>query len=598
MTQYYNPQNEPGSEKRLFLVFLLVFVGIAIMQYVVPKPTPPVTQEKPAPQAQQQPPQQQPQQNQPPAATPPAPPAEKPPKQKLSKGAPVKAAPAALPSKQAASETETVIENRVYRIAFSNRGGLVKSWILKNSRNDKGKPLDIVNPFTAPVLGYPLSLFTYDAGLAKKINEALYVGQPGPNSVTFEWSDGETSVKKTFKYDETSYVLAVEAQVVDHGSVVQAFPQWPGGLGDQTTNASYGSTRIDWEQNGEITRQAAQSGGFLSSKKWIANGDTIRGPFQWIATGDQYFGVAFMPNDPKDTALVTLHNQVEIPRNPDKPDEGPKDKAPVLGVAVGNVNGLTRERVFVGPKSVDVLESTQAQPDGPDLRGLLDWGKLGFISRPLFLCLKWTHEHLIPNWGWAIAFLTIVITLALLPLRISGIKSSMKMQKIQPQVKAITEKYRRYGMTDPRRAEMQKEMSALYKKEGVNPIGGCFPLLLQMPFLIAFYSMLGNAIELRQANWLWIHDLSSSDPLHFLPVAIVITMFFTQKSTPQAGMDPTQQKMLSIMMPVMLGVISWNLPSGLGIYWAISNLLGWAQQIIMNRTEFGQQMRKAQQRKK
>jgi YidC/Oxa1 family membrane protein insertase len=166
------------------------------------------------------------------------------------------------------------------------------------------------------------------------------------------------------------------------------------------------------------------------------------------------------------------------------------------------------------------------------------------------------------------------------------------MQKIQPQVKAITEKYKRYSITDPRRAQMQQEMSALYKKEGVNPVGGCFPLLLQMPFLFAFYSMLGNAIDLRQAGWLWIHDLSAADPLHILPITIIVTMYLSQKSMPQAGMDPTQQKMLSVMTPLMIGLISWNLAAGLGVYWAISNVLAWIQQIMINRTEFGQQVRK------
>jgi YidC/Oxa1 family membrane protein insertase len=122
-------------------------------------------------------------------------------------------------------------------------------------------------------------------------------------------------------------------------------------------------------------------------------------------------------------------------------------------------------------------------------------------------------------------------------------------------------------------------------------------MLLQMPFLFAFYSMLGNAVELRQADWLWIKDLSSSDPVHILPIAIVITMFLTQKSTPTAGMDPAQQKMMQIMTPLMLGVISWSLPAGLGVYWAFSNLLGYVQQTVMNRTEFGKQARKTADRR-
>ena len=175
----------------------------------------------------------------------------------------------------------------------------------------------------------------------------------------------------------------------------------------------------------------------------------------------------------------------------------------------------TRMRVFAGAKAVDLLENMQSHPGGPDLRGIYDFGTFSFIARPLFLWLKWTYEHWINNWGWAIAFLTLVITMALLPLRVSSMKSSLRMQRIQPQMKAIQEKYKRYSLTDPRRADMQKEMQALYKKEGVNPVGGCFPLLLQMPFLFAFYSMLNNAIELRHASWLWIHDLSAARPVAY-----------------------------------------------------------------------------------
>jgi YidC/Oxa1 family membrane protein insertase len=164
-------------------------------------------------------------------------------------------------------------------------------------------------------------------------------------------------------------------------------------------------------------------------------------------------------------------------------------------------------------------------------------------------------------------------------------------------MKAIQEKYKRYSMTDPRRADMQKEMSELYKREGVNPVGGCFPMLLQMPFLIAFYSMLGNSIELRQAPWLWIKDLSAADPIHLLPVLIVVTMFLTQKTMPQAGMDPAQQKILNVMGPLMMGFISWGFASGLCVYWAISNVLGYVQQVVINRSELGQQVRKSMDRR-
>jgi YidC/Oxa1 family membrane protein insertase len=205
--------------------------------------------------------------------------------------------------------------------------------------------------------------------------------------------------------------------------------------------------------------------------------------------------------------------------------------------------------------------------------------------------LRWIHEHVVRNWGWAIALQTLIINLALLPLRISSMKSSLKMQKVAPQIKAIQEKYKKYSIKDPRRAEMNQEVSALYKKEGVNPVGGCVPLIIQMPFLFAYYSMLGAAIELRHAHWLWVRDLASPDPWHILPIGIIITTLLVQQMTPTGGMDPTQQRMMTFMMPAMLGFISWNLASGLCLYWSMGNAISIVQQMVMNRTELGREMR-------
>jgi YidC/Oxa1 family membrane protein insertase len=593
LTEYRNPQNEPGSDKRMLLALVAVFVVLGVMQYFMPKPqTPP---DKGQQQQQQS---QQPQQTPSPAAVPAG----------TATPAPHKSPAAAVkvPVKAATSETESVLETPTYRITFTNRGASVKSWLLteKEKRkdgtdkykytDDNGKPFDLVNPTVAGQLGNPLSFFAYDKDLEKKLNESLYVGGAASGStsgaLTYEFSDGDVTVRKTFRPDKDN-ILSVETEVLRNGERVAAFPKWASGLGDQMAPVSYTKSRIDYQQGSTLERRDPTSGGILKSKKWIVGGETVPGPLDWAATADQYFAVAFLPDSPKDSTLITLNSQAEVPKNPDKPGEG-QDKANVVGLAFGNTSGPTRIRVFAGAKAVDLLESIQSHPGGPDLRGIYDFGFFSFIARPLFMWLKWTYEHWINNWGWAIAFLTLVITMALLPLRISSMKSSLRMQRIQPQMKAIQEKYKRYSLTDPRRADMQKEMQALYKKEGVNPVGGCFPLLLQMPFLFAFYSMLNNAIELRQANWLWIHDLSMPDPLHILPIMIIVAMFVQQKSAPQGGMDPAQQKIMAFMGPLMFGAFSWGMPAGLSIYLALSTLLGWAQQTFINRSELGQQVKK------
>jgi YidC/Oxa1 family membrane protein insertase len=272
------------------------------------------------------------------------------------------------------------------------------------------------------------------------------------------------------------------------------------------------------------------------------------------------------------------------------------------------VNGRTEERIFVGPKTLDVLKTVhaslskeelarlapaaRASAQGPNLEGVVDFGEyLGFIAKPLFLWLKWTYDHWARNWGWAIVIVTLIINVAMFPLKWSSMKSSLKMAKIAPQIKAIQEKYKKYKLSDPRRQQMNPEISALYKKEGANPIGGCVPMALQMPFLFAFYRMLGVVIELRQAPFLWMRDLSAADPYHILPLGIIATMFLLQKMTPAGGMDPVQQKMMSFTMPIFLGVISWSLSAGLCVYWVLGNVIGIVQQMIVNQTKFGREMR-------
>ena len=499
------------------------------------------------------------------------------------------AQPASGASKQAAAEAETVIENDLYRITFTNRGAQVKSWILKKYQDDHGKPLELVSR-AAEKYGYPLSLWTYDEALRNKINSALYVASgsgnlTAPAQVSFEYADQDLTVRKHFSFDQT-YLVHVETSVLQKGNVMAAFPAWPAGFGDQQSPASYAASRIEHQYNDKTER--------LDIKK-ISGGATVPGPFNWAGVVDQYFAAVFLPDDIQNAAMVTLRHQMDVPKDPRNPKPGETVKADVLGVGVGNLRGASVQRLYVGPKSLGVLESVpvptvNAAPQ--DLRALVNFGFFGVIARPLFLWLKWTYEKVIHNWGWAIAIQTLIINLALLPLRISSMKSALKMQKVAPQIKAIQEKYKKYSMRDPRKQEMNQEVSALYKAEGVNPVGGCLPMVIQMPFLFAYYSMLGAALDLRQAPWLWIRDLSSPRPVaSMLPIGIIITMLLTQRMTPQPGMDPAQQKMMTFMMPLMLGVISWNLAAGLCLYWSEGNLIAMAQQAVMNRTSLGREMR-------
>jgi YidC/Oxa1 family membrane protein insertase len=247
-----------------------------------------------------------------------------------------------------------------------------------------------------------------------------------------------------------------------------------------------------------------------------------------------------------------------------------------VGVASGPQNDLS---LFVGPKDIDILRQVN-----PKLGTIIDWGFFGVIAKPLFLSLNWVRDHWTSNYGWAIIVVTLIINLALFPLRLTSLKSARKMQKLQPQIQAINARYKNISMRDPKKAEQNQEVMALYKKEGVNPVGGCLPMIIQLPFLYAFYRVLSIAIELRHAPWLWVKDLSGPEmlPIHMLPIILVVTQFFSQKLTPAAGVDPNQQRMMMIM-PLMFGFMFYYLSSGLVLYYLTGNLVGIAQQLIINR---------------
>jgi YidC/Oxa1 family membrane protein insertase len=559
-------------DRRLLLVFALTFLIIVLFQPILKKylPQPPAAPAQSQTQAQ---PQSAPASTAGTAA-------------QLSQANPPKPAPA-VATKVASAESDTVIENDLYRIVFTNRGAQVKSWVLKKFDDEKGQPLDLVNKAAAGKYGYPLSLWTYDETQRNHLNTALYVtSAPGrlnaPAQVSFEYAEQGWSVRKTFSFDHT-YVVHSETSVLYEGSAVAAYPAWPSGFGDQFNAAGYAAARIETQFNNNIER--------ITYKK-VSGGTTLHGSYDWAGVVNQYFAAVFIPDTVQDVAVVTLRNPLDIPKDPQKPN-GETVRVDVLGAAVGGWHGTAVQRIYIGPKDLRTLESTSVPTitgAETDLRGLVNFGWFGIIARPLFVWLKWIHGY-VHNWGWAIVVQTFIITLALLPLRISSMKSALKMQKIQPQMNAIKEKYKKYGMRDPRRQEMNKEIGELMKREGVNPVGGCLPLIIQMPFLIAYYRMLGEMIDLRHAHWLWIADLSAKDPWLILPILMVGSMVLTQRMTPQTGMDPAQQRMMNVMMPLMMGFIFFNLAAGLNLYYAESNLIMIAQQAIMNRTSLGREMR-------
>ena len=558
-----------GGDMRSMLAFM-VLLGVALLafQYFKP-PTPPVQQQQTQTTGQ-------------PATT---------------SGLPVAAAQnaagsasqaSATPAVVAAAESQTVVENELYKITFTNRGAQVKSWILKKYKDSRGRPLDLVNQQAAATFGYPLSLFTYEPGLTTDLNQALY--QPSatgvvaaPAGIISKYAKGPLTVTKTFTFNE-SYVIDAEVSVVRSGVPVRALVAWPGGLGDQEEVAQYAASKFAYSIDGKRDALAATK---------VSGNATIEQPYDYAGAIDLYFGAVFLPATPSRATIVTLHNAIDAPKDAAAPNIE-KFKSQVLGVAVGDTSGTTHTRLFAGPLQFDVLGSihTTSQDGlatGEDLKPLIQFGFFKVISEPLFLLLRFIYGF-VGNWGWAIIIVTLVFNLLMLPTRLMMMRSSLKMQRIQPKIDAIKKRYAHLKATDPKRAEMNAETMKLYKDENINMYGSCLPMLVQLPLFYGYYRVLANVIELRQAHWGWLPNLAIADPWHILPIVIIVSMFLVQFITPSPGMDPAQRRMMAFMMPAIFGFSMWNFASGLALYWTTGNLLNLGLQLGINRSSMGREL--------
>jgi YidC/Oxa1 family membrane protein insertase len=484
--------------------------------------------------------------------------------------------------KNDSQERLVVVENSLYRVEISNRGAVVKSWQLKNYKDD-AKPqrmLDVVHSDASEQTGgWPFSVVLDDEQLQNAANGGLYqlsspeIALQAPADVEFAWSDGHLEVTKHFRFDHT-YVVRVETSVKWNGKPITAGLGWLGGFGDLTvTNpAPVETVSTYYSEGGKITNFAHKK--LEGLDKW--------GPGLWqggkdfVGMEDRYFTAAFLPaNGAAPGTLETRYwkSWRTVHAN------GQDSAEPVPQVATATSMQPLALRVYVGPKDYDDLKKMN-----PPLHGLINFGWLEFIAEPLFHGLKWLHNY-ISNWGWAIVVLTLVINMLLFPLRISSYKTTLKMQRVAPEIKAIQEKYKKYSMRDPRKAEMNKEVMAVYSREGINPMGGCFQMFLQMPVWFGLNTALRYAIEMRHATWLWITDLSSKDPYYVLPVLMGASMYLVSKMTPMTATDPQQQAMMKIMPIAMAGIFMISpISSGLAVYILTSSVVGIAQQWYLNRT--------------
>ncbi len=488
---------------------------------------------------------------------------------------------AAGPPVTAAREEQVVVEDARFRAVFSNRGAQLVSYVLKQHRSEDGKlglelvqqranlpaPFGLVAPGLAP---HPLG------GVLFAVEER------GPKFVSFRFNGPQGTAHKRFRFDPNG-LFEVEV------SVPRGTP-WRLLLGPGLRN---------------LTSEEAESRYLLRRAVYL----TAEGPerldptkdgarrldaagVRWAGLEDNYYLSAVIPGRGSERVLL----------QPLLVERDPAGGAPRF-LPVPPEDKITSEQEELAREYVLLLE-----PGGPtaaatsfwgakeyyvlrnlpfDLEKAVDLGFFGVLALPLLAGLHWIHDNMVANYGWAIILMTVLIKILLLPLTHKSYVSMQKMQKLNPKMQSIRDKYRG-KMKDKQgrpnleaQRKMNEELMGLYKSEGVNPAGGCLPMVLQLPILFAFYNLLTAAVELRNAPWmLWIHDLSTKDPYYVLPIVMAATQFIQTKMTPMAG-DPMQRRIFQ-MMPLFMLVFFLPSPSGLVLYWLTNNVLTILQQAVYN----------------
>jgi len=533
-------------ERRIFVAVFLSFLVVYAYQALFIEPEPP----RPAqPQAE------------PPVAPPPTPSAA----EIVAEAHPVATA---RPVVSEAGERDIVLESETVRAVFTNRGGRIKQWLLKVYAQDStGRPVDLVPSSLPSDQPLPFSLRVDEGGLTPTLNSAIYRATHSGNQITFEYEDASgLHVRKHFQIDPERYLITFTADVRVGDQVLNPYVQWGPGLGDIGATSGGGSfftgnyvqppQAIFYDGN-SVERIAAAT---------IAERPVHERAFRFAGIDDHYFiAAAINPGQAR-----VEYRTLTLPAG-----ENPEISRQFVAHTYRFPQPPRDVKFFLGPKSFDVLKSVDAE-----FVRAIHFGIFAWLAVPLLGALQWVHGFA-GNYGWAIVILTILINLAIFPLRHKSVVSMRKMQELQPEMKAIQDRYADMKVTDPARQKMNTEVMNLYRERGVNPASGCVPMLLTLPVLFAFYAFLSVAIELRGAQFgLWIRDLSQPDPYYVTPILMALTMFWQQKITPTSA-DPAQQRIM-LIMPVVFSVMFLSAPSGLVLYWFISNLWAIGQQYFTN----------------
>jgi YidC/Oxa1 family membrane protein insertase len=492
-----------------------------------------------------------------PAETPAAPPAAKP-----------EAGPQPAVAAVAAGAEKTLrVETSLYEAAWTNRGAVLTSWKLHKhkarlpkSKDEPVEELEMVNRLSAEVGRYPFSVKAEDQAVADVLNAALFetsgtglsLGDGEKGELRFEFSDGQgLRAEKTYRFTGGSYEVGLEVRAWKNGQEVPLILLWGPGIGNPTPE--------EMKQSFTASRGLAAYSGRkvfrLDERKYKPETSSLNF-VDWAAYEENYFAALFFLPPQKGTAVFVREM---------------KDQTPLYFLAVSRP-----ESAFIGPKEFDRLRDL-----GRDAKKLISFGFFGAIAEVLLVAMKFFHRF-IPNWGVSIIILTIVIKILFFPLTYSSSKSMARMAELQPKVKALRAKYKKAKTDIAQRRQMNEEMMRLYKEHGVNPAGGCLPLLIQLPVFWGVFRMLVVAVEFRHSPFVfWIKDLSVKDPTYVTPILMGITQYISQKITPSSA-DPSQARMM-MFMPVIMTFFFLSFQSGLILYWLTTNVLQIGQQAFMNR---------------
>jgi YidC/Oxa1 family membrane protein insertase len=549
------------EERRLLIAVALSLLVLTAYQLLfAPPPRPPVASPVPAASASA---------SAAPAPASPAPPASSGPAAAAPTAAASPAPAASVPAQADVEERRVEVVTPEVTVAFNNKGARVISWTLARFGDAAGRPEELVQ--TVKDAPHPFDLETSDTEVDTRLRQALFLpsatqvtAEKGkPAEIRFRYAADDLEAEKVMRFPGEGYLVEVSAHVRRAGRELPTRVVWGPGVGNPTV------------QETKVSGYHPPQGVFLTpagvERVPVDKIGSVRGiPLaQWAGVESTYFAALWVPP----TGGAAEIRAVPLPVDP--PRLGP--------LALVTLPGPDQPALlYVGPKDHNALSAI-----GHGLVRVVPVGEwIGPIVVPFMKLLRWVHSH-VGNYGWSIVVLTILINLVMAPLRHYGIANGLKMAKLSPEMRAIQDRYRGLSLVDPRRQDMQQEIMDLYERHGMS-MGtqmavGCLPILLTMPFLIAFYRVLQVSIELRGASFLWIPDLSQTDPIFLTPLLMgASTFLMTRFQMAPTAMDPTQQRVMMIMPVVLSAMFLWA-PAGLNLYWLASNVCSLIQQTVTMR---------------